>query len=173
MPVVFPFPTRPSVTADADVLARVRLILTGDSTSTSPAEADVVIYQSDVEDYLYKAYPCLGTEPVVTLDDRQVRAYQQGVAYLIAAKLVQSPGGQEWARYVIQCKQGQVDEKYSITQTVAEAAAFLTREATKALKRITCIAAGLTAPSLFVTSGARTEPTNVLSDPTWTVEDSE
>lgn len=142
-----------------DIASWVRLLLTGSASSTTPdAETLALLTPGAIQEVNQRFSACLGGAPS-SLSGDDLAAYNEAVGASIAAKLVLSPGGQQWARVVLESKQGPVNKVYQAsTNSQAEAAEILRGASAAALSRITCIRESLAAaprPGLLSLVGRR------------------
>ncbi len=137
----------------------VRLLLTGSATSTTPDTATLSLLTPGVIQEINQRFPaCLALAPTSLVSD-DLAAYNEAIGAAIAAKLVLTPGGQQWARVVLESKQGPVTKTYQAsTNSQAEAAEILRGASSSALSRIACVKEALAAaprPGLLSLAGRR------------------
>jgi hypothetical protein len=142
-----------------DIASWVRLLLTGSASSTSPDTATLNLLTPGAIQEINQRFPaCLALAPGGLLGD-DLAAYNEAVGSSIAAKLVLTPGGQQWAQYVVTTKIGPVTRsKQSPAQTATEANQALLASSTTALSRIVCVRETLAAaprPGLVTLAGHR------------------
>jgi hypothetical protein len=142
-----------------DIGSWVRLLLTGSASSTTPDTATLNLLTPGAIQEMNQRFPaCLTFAPGGLLGD-DLAAYNEAVGAAIAAKLVLTPGGQQWARYVASEKIGTVTETYhDSANSQAEANQALLASSSAALSRITCVREALAAaprPGMLTLSGRR------------------
>lgn len=161
-----PFPdfvpeSPPSWQRVADIASWVRLSLTGSASGDSPDSDTIDTLASSVIAQVNQRYPtCLASAPD-SLGDADLAAYNEAVGCMVAARIVQMPGGAQFAQFVVESKQGTVSQKLmSPAQTAAEAKDLLTTDGNAALSRIACVRerlaqANTNAGTLFSLTGVR------------------
>lgn len=152
---VFAPPTTPSL----DIAPWVRLLLTGSPSSPTPDTGTITLLTPGVIQEINQRFPaCLSLAPGGLLGD-DLAAYNEAVGSAIAAKLVLTPGGQQWAQYVVSSKIGPVTRtRQAPAQTAGEASQTLQAASGAALTRIECIREILAAtprPGLLSLAGRR------------------
>lgn len=116
------------------------MALTGTSTSTVPATADIEMLGEVVEPRLNNQFPTQLSGAPGSLSSSDLAAYNQAVGLCIAALLITTPAGLAWLRYVTSKKQGPITNGYEgTTMTPAQAQEFLLGQANVALRQISTI----------------------------------
>lgn len=140
----------------------VRMALTGTSRETgdSPDAGDIELLASAGARELIQRFPdCLTGAPGSLEATEDKDAFNQALGYLIASKLVMTPGGQKWVRAVLTSKQGPITESYSDASMGAAAAqSALLDECSTALSLIECIREEIAAtprPAILALAGRR------------------
>lgn len=125
--------------APTDIASWVRLLLTGSASSTSPDAGTITLLTPGAIQEINQRFPaCLSLAPGGLLGD-DLAAYNEAVGAAIASKLVLTPGGQQWAQYVVSVKQGTVTENLSGGMLSGQAQQHLINSSSAALSRIDCV----------------------------------
>ena len=142
----------------------VRMALTGTTriTGDSPEAGDIELLATSATRELIQRFPsCLTGAPGDLTSDEDKDAFNQALGYLIASKLVMTPGGQRFAQFVTQSKIGPVTRtRQSLVQSAAEAQRSLLEECSTALSLIECVREQIAAsprPALLTLAGRRRE----------------
>jgi hypothetical protein len=140
----------------------VLMALTGTTriTGDSPEAGDIELLATSATRELIQRFPgCLTGAPGALTGEEDKDAFNQAVGYLIASKLVMTPGGQKWVRAVLSSKQGPITESYSDPSMTPEAAQrALLEECSTALSMIECVREQVAAsprPALLTLAGRR------------------
>jgi hypothetical protein len=110
-------------------------------TGASVTPEQISLLWASAEADLQARFPCIGSNPLEELSYADAMAYAEALGLSMAVRLLTSPAGQAWSRYLSRVEQGTVVQSYEGTTTTKTPDSLLSSQADMALSRITCIRA--------------------------------